>query len=87
MHIPIEAAIGTEDMGKKISPLEAIGMYTFNAARAGFEERIKGSIEPGKMADLVILNRDPTSVSPAELKEMEVEMTILNGEVLWDKRS
>jgi hypothetical protein len=76
--------VGPEE---KISPLEAMGMYTYNAARAGFEERIKGSIAPGKMADLVILNRDPTRVPPDELKEMEVEMTILNGEVLWGRES
>lgn len=74
--------VGPEE---KISPLEALGMYTYNAARASFEERIKGSIAPEKMADLVILNRDPTRVPPDEIKETEVEMTILNGEVLWDR--
>ena len=45
----------------------AIRMYTIWAARSGFEEDIKGSLEPGKLADMVVLSKDPLSVSPEDL--------------------
>ena len=70
---------------ERISPLEALKLYTDYAARSSFEEAVKGSIIPGKLADLVVLNGDPTNVPPHELKDMGVEMTILNGEIVWDR--
>ena len=70
-----------------ITPMEALWMYTSYAARTSFEETIKGSISPGKLADLVVLNRDPTKVPSDEIKDIKVEMTILGGEVVWDKTS
>jgi len=73
--------------GETISPSEAIRMFTIDAAKATFEEGIKGSLTPGKMADLVVLSGDPTKLPTDEVKEIKVEMTILNGEVVWDKLS
>ena len=70
---------------EKITPEEALRMYGENAARATFEEGMKGSISPGKLADLVVLNGDPTKVPINEIKDLEVEMTILNGEIVWEK--
>ncbi len=70
-----------------VTPMEALRMYTDYAARASFEEGIKGSITPGKLADLVVLNGDPTRLPSDEIKDLEVEMTILDGEVVWDKTS
>ena len=67
-----------------ISPLKALQMYTANAAKITFEEKIKGTITPGKMADLVVLSGDPTRVLPDEIKDLKVEMTIVNGEVVWE---
>jgi len=72
---------------EQITPLEALKMYTQDAAKATSEERMKGSIEPGKWADLVVLNGDPTKLTADEIKDIEVEMTILGGEVVWDKMS
>ena len=72
---------------EKIAPLEAIKMYTEYAAKATLGERIKGSITPGKLADLVLLNGDPTRLPADETKGIKVEMTILNGEVVWDEMS
>ena len=68
-----------------ISPLEALSMYTNVAAYASFEEDIKGSIALGKLADLVVLNGDPTKVTPDEIKDLEVEMTIVGGEIVWER--
>jgi len=72
---------------ERISPLEALRMYTYEAARTTFEETIKGSISPGKLADIVVLNGDPTKLPINEIKDIKVEMTILDGEVVWDKMS
>jgi len=68
-----------------ISPEEALRMYTLSGAYASFEERLKGSIEVGKLADMVVLSADPTVVSPEELKEIRVEKTIIGGEVVWER--
>jgi predicted amidohydrolase YtcJ len=62
-------------------------MYTEVAAKASFEEKNKGTISPGKLADLVVLNGDPTRLSIDEIKDIKVEMTILDGEIVWDKMS
>ncbi len=70
---------------EQITPLEALKMYTQDAAKATSQERVKGSIEPGKLADLVVLSRDPTAAPIDEIKDIGVEMTILNGEIAWDK--
>ena len=70
---------------EKITPEEALRMYGENAARATFEEHLKGSICPGKLADLVVLNSDPTKAPINELKDIKVEMTILDGEIVWEK--
>jgi predicted amidohydrolase YtcJ len=68
---------------ERISPLESLWMHTKGAAYACFEEPIKGSIAPGKLADLVVLSSDPTEMTPKELKGPEVEMTIIGGEIVW----
>jgi predicted amidohydrolase YtcJ len=70
---------------EKVTPEEALRMYGENAARATFDEGMKGSISPGKLADLVVLNGDPTKVPIDEVKDIKVEMTVLNGEVVWEK--
>ena len=62
----------------------ALRAYTVNNAWAAGEEGLKGSIIPGKLADLVVLGRDPFAVSPDELKDLEVRMTIVGGEVVWE---
>lgn len=66
-----------------VCPLEALRMVTENGARTTFQEMIKGSITPGKLADLVVLSRDPIRLPTDEIKDIEVEMTILDGEVVW----
>jgi predicted amidohydrolase YtcJ len=66
-----------------VSPHQALALYTVNAAYTSFEEDIKGSITPGKLADLVILSDDPAKVPPERIKEIKVEMTIIGGEVAY----
>jgi len=68
-----------------LSPLEALRMYTIQAAYVSFEETAKGTISPGKLADLVVLSADPTQVAPEEVKEIKVMLTIIDGKVEWER--
>jgi predicted amidohydrolase YtcJ len=67
-----------------VSVSQALALYTINAACASFEEGIKGSIAPGKLADIVVLSADPMKVPPEQIKDIKVEMTIIGGEVVWE---
>jgi predicted amidohydrolase YtcJ len=69
---------------ERVSPRQALALYTANAAYSSFEENIKGSITPGKLADIVVLSDDPTRVPPEQIKDIKVEMTIIGGEVVWE---
>ncbi len=68
---------------ERISPSQALAMYTINAAYASFEEGIKGSITPGKLADMVLLSDDPIRTAPEQIKDIKVEITIIGGRVVW----
>ena len=68
-----------------ISIRQALEMHTIAGAYASFEEETKGSLSPGKLADMVILSDDPISVSPEALGTIEVLMTVLDGQVVWEK--
>ncbi|MDA3787981.1 MAG: amidohydrolase [Desulfobacula sp.] len=70
-----------------IDILTALGMFTFNAAKACFNEDIKGSVTQGKLADLVLLNQDPTGLSHEEIKNIKVVMTIIDGKIVWKMES
>lgn len=59
-------------------------MYTLNAAYASHEENIKGSISTGKLADMVLLSRNPLQVPTAEIKDITVQMTVIGGKVVWE---
>lgn len=67
-----------------ITPMEGICAYTINAAYAAFEENIKGSIEAGKLADLVVLGEDPLAADPWEIRHIPVEKTIVGGDVVFE---
>lgn len=71
---------------EKISVKEALKVYTTHSAYAGLEENAKGSIEVGKLADLVILGEDPLTSPEDRLKDIQVEMTIVNGKVVYQKQ-
>jgi predicted amidohydrolase YtcJ len=58
-------------------------MFTLDAAYAQFEESLKGSITPGKRADLVILSANPGKVPPDQIKDIRVERTVRGGQVIY----
>ena len=64
---------------------EALQSYTSNAAYAGFEEKIKGSLTPGKLADIVILSQDIMTVPEEQILETEVLYTIVGGQIKYQK--
>lgn len=64
---------------QRITVEEAIRVGTTNGAYASFEEDLKGSITPGKLADLVVLGRDPLKADPATLVTVPVEKTMVGG--------
>lgn len=64
---------------QRISVTEAMQVCTMNGAFASFEEHIKGSLTPGKLADLAILEKDPHDVAPESIKDIKVLRTILGG--------
>ncbi len=68
---------------QKITIEEALTAYTRSAARASFEEGIKGTLEPGKVADLVMIDRDLTAMTPEELRDARVVLTIVGGKVVF----
>ena len=70
---------------EKISVEDAIKCYTLNAAYASFEEKIKGSIEVGKLADFVVLSEDILTIDPDKIKDVSVEMTVFDGEIVYEK--
>lgn len=69
---------------QRIPAEQALRIGTLHGAYASFEERLKGSIEPGKLADLVVLGRDPLREDPATLVTVPVEKTMVGGRWVFE---
>ena len=67
-----------------ISASEAIAAYTGGSAYAAFEERVKGTISPGKLADFVVLGQDPLTIDKDGIGQISVDATIVGGNVAHD---
>ena len=65
---------------------EALKAYTINNAFATFEESLKGSIEPGKLADMAVLSEDYLTCPADSIKEIKALMTILDGKIIYTSR-
>jgi predicted amidohydrolase YtcJ len=82
----IKAAMTRESAPKeRITLDEALRMYTIYAAFSSGEENIKGSIEEGKLADLVVLSIDPMIVPLDKIREVNAELTVVNGRIAYSK--
>jgi predicted amidohydrolase YtcJ len=76
---------GEEDhLGQQVSVIDALRMYTTGGAWAEGTQTRKGSISAGKLADMVLVDADPTRVVPSELKIIKAILTIIGGKVVWD---
>ena len=71
---------------QKVSVAEALEAYTVGAAYAEFQEREKGTIRAGKLADLVLLSGDPLKVPPDGIRDLKVVMTIVGGKIVYERR-
>jgi predicted amidohydrolase YtcJ len=69
---------------QKLTVAEAVEAYTMGSAYAEFQEKEKGSITAGKLADMVLLSDDIFSIAPEKIRDVKVEKTILGGKVIWD---
>ena len=72
---------------ERITPYEAIRTFTLWSAYGAFEENIKGSITPGKLADFSVIGMDPLTCDPDALRSMPVNMVVVGGEVKYDDGS
>lgn len=81
------------ESGKVYGPDEAVGikdaitMYTRNGAFLAREEKIKGTLEVGKLADMIVLPNDPLSISADKLLGLKVDMTIVGGRILYERQA
>ena len=80
-----EAVLRASFPEQRLTVEEALCMYTVNAAYCSCEENVKGSIEDGKLADLTILSDDPMTVPTNEIKDVKVDMAIIDGKVVYSK--
>jgi predicted amidohydrolase YtcJ len=71
---------------EKISVEDAVKCYTLNSAYASFEEKLKGSIEVGKLADFVVLSEDILTIDPVKIKDVKVEKTVFDGEIVYERK-
>ena len=79
--------------GQPLAPHESVDLmsviraYTWNGAYASFEEDIKGSLEPGKLADIVVLSRDIFNTPPEEILEINADMTMVDGVFVYRRKT
>ena len=64
---------------------EGLRMFTRSGAFASFEEESKGTITPGKLADLVVLSGDPRALTPEDLPSLSLKMTVLDGRFAFER--
>ena len=69
---------------ERLTIMEALRLYTRNGAYVGFEEKKKGSLEPGKLADFIVIDRDVLTVPPDEIKDTRVLQTYVGGQIVYD---
>ena len=70
---------------QKLTVAQAVEAYTMGSAYAEFQEKEKGSITPGKLADMVILSDDIFTIDPKLIRTVQVDTTIMDGKVVWQR--
>jgi predicted amidohydrolase YtcJ len=82
----IQAAVSRENFSEeRVTVNEALRMYTVDAAYSSGEENLKGSIEEGKLADLVVLSCNPAEVLPDEITKINVKLSVVMGRIAYSK--
>ena len=70
---------------QKVTVTDALRLYTTNAAYQQFDEDKLGSIEEGKLADMVVLGEDILTIDTEQIKDIPIEMTIIDGEIVYKR--
>ena len=85
------AAVTRQDIGgsvlnpqERIPIMKALNLYCAAAAFSSEDEHLKGSLTPGQLADLVLLERDPRVVPPEVIRDIQVRMTVIHGRVVYE---
>ncbi|WP_256296535.1 amidohydrolase [Haloarchaeobius salinus] len=79
-------AVSASSEHQRISVTEALRAYTLGGAYAGFDEDRMGTVEVGKVADFAVLEASPWEVDADEIRDIDVAMTVVDGEVVYDGR-
>lgn len=82
----IQQAVTAPTDGQRLTVTQAIRAYTQGGAYAGFDEQRLGTIEPGKCADFTVLSASPWEVPPDEIADIDVELTVVGGDIVYDGR-
>jgi predicted amidohydrolase YtcJ len=77
-------AVNAPHPNQRLSVAEAIASYTRGGAYLSFEEGIKGELTPGRLADIIVLNRDPY-LFPGEINEIKVDITCIGGKIVYQR--
>jgi predicted amidohydrolase YtcJ len=72
---------------QRMSRMEALRSYTINAAYAAFDENIKGSLRPGKLADITVFSKDLMTIAEDDIPSAQVLYTIVGGKVEYSRES
>jgi predicted amidohydrolase YtcJ len=72
---------------QKVTVEEALKAYTINGAYGTFEEKIKGSLQKGKLADFVILDKDITKIAPVQIQSVKVLSTVVGGKQVFKAKN
>ena len=83
-HGPV-SKIQYDQPQERLSTEQAVLAYTRDAAFANFAEKLTGTIEPGKFADLAVLSRDIFSATPAQIGKTHVTMTMVGGKIVFQQ--
>ena len=76
---------GDLDKSQAVTPVEALHAYTTLGAWSGREETVKGSLEVGKLADVAVLDRDYFTIPAEEIRDVRVDMTVLDGRIVFER--
>ena len=71
------------DRTQAVTVMEAIRCATYNGAYSSYEENIKGSLEVGKLADMIILSDDILAIDPMDIVKLTVDLTMIGGEIVY----
>src|SRR5262249_39609619 len=75
---------GIQGQQWRIGTQDALRMYTMGSAYCAFEEQVKGSISPGKHADLVVLSDNPLTAEPDRIRDIRIQQTYVDGRLVHE---